>query len=200
VSPEFLARARHLRALIVKATPPFEEACERALRPLVPRPAWPEPAGRGDYYKGIVARYRHIRSPCRLDLGSRIEPSGSLVLSELQVCASTIKRPDWGSGDEAALSVVMVAAKTHPFRIERSLIADIGLHALSRRYQRGWTADDRAVLLDLAPLGSRWAAAVKAGGEFRVAAPLGQGEWVGAVSAVADRPLPVLLVRTFVDD
>jgi hypothetical protein len=79
------------------------------------------------------------------------------------------------------------------------LIADVGLHALSRRFQRGWTADDRSVLIDLAPLGTGWARAIKAGPEFRIAAPLGQGSWLGTVSEVADRPLKVLLVRTFVD-
>jgi hypothetical protein len=197
VLPEFVEKAKALRALIKRSTPAFEKAVEGTLRTLRPRPAWPEP-GRGEWYKNFVARYRAIRSPCRLDFVARVEPDGALVMNELRVTATTIKREDWGDGDEGALSVQMVAVSTHPFRIQQSLIADIGLHALARRYQRGWTADDGSVLIDLAPLGIGWAKTVKAGGTFRVAAPLGQGEWIGVVSEVRDRDLPVLLVRTYV--
>jgi hypothetical protein len=70
---------------------------------------------------------------------------------------------------------------------------------LARRYQRGWAADDGSVLVDLAPLVAGWARTIKAGGDFRVEAPLGQGAWVGAVTQIEGRDLPVLLVRTFVD-
>jgi hypothetical protein len=122
------------------------------------------------------------------------------VLTELRVAVTTIKREDWGAGDEPALSVQMVAVKTHPYRSETSLIADVGLHALARRFQRGWAADDGSVLVDLVPLGYGWARTVKAGPEFRIEAPLGQGQWVGAVSEVADRALPVLLVRSFIGE
>jgi hypothetical protein len=197
VLPEFVDKAKALRALIERSTPAFGEACESVLRTLRPRPAWPEP-GRGEWYKAFVSRYRSIRSPCRLDFVSRVEPDGALVMNELRVAATTIKREDWGEGDEGALSVQMVAVGTHPFRIQQSLIADIGLHALARRYQRGWCVDDGSVLIDLAPLGIGWAKTVKAGGTFRVAAPLGQGEWIGAVSEVTGRDLPVLLIRTYV--
>jgi hypothetical protein len=30
----------------------------------------------------------------------------------------------------------MIACRTHPYRVETSLIADVGLHALGRRFQR----------------------------------------------------------------
>jgi hypothetical protein len=199
VLPEFVDRARALRALIERATPAFDAACERVLRPLTPRPAWPEP-GRGNWYKPLVNGYRRIRSPCRLDLASRIEGDGSLVLTELRVAATTIKCAAWSEGDELALSVGMTCICTHPYRAEHSLIADVGLHALARRFQRGWAADAGSVLVDLVPLGYGWARTVKARGEFRVEAPLGQGHWVGAVSKVADRPLPVLLVRSFIGE
>jgi hypothetical protein len=196
VLPEFVDKAKALRALIERSTAAFEEAVEGTLRTLRPRPAWPEP-GRGEWYKAFVARYRAIRSPCRLDFVSRVEPDGALVITELRVAATTIKRVEWGDSDEGALSVQMTATRTHPFRAETSLIADIGLHALARRYQRGWSADDGSVLIDLTPLGYGWARTVKAGGTFRVAAPLGQGEWIGAVSEVEGRDLAVLMVRTF---
>jgi hypothetical protein len=117
----------------------------------------------------------------------------------LTAVASRIARPDW-DGDEPAISVEARAIGSHPFRIERSLLSDVGLHGLARRYQRGWAADDGSVLVDLVPLGYGWARTVKAGPEFRIEAPLGQGLWVGAVSEVPDRPLPVLLVRSFIGE
>jgi hypothetical protein len=69
---------------------------------------------------------------------TRIEKDGSLIISELSVAATTIKHEDWDDGDEPALSVVMIAVRSRPFRIERELVADVGLHALARRFQRGW--------------------------------------------------------------
>jgi hypothetical protein len=49
----------------------------------------------------------------------------------------------------------------------------------------------------MAPLGTKWAKTVKAGGEFRIPAARGDGEWLGEVTKVAGRVLPTLLVRTF---
>jgi hypothetical protein len=195
VPPEFISKARALRDLIQRETEAFEVSAERTLRPLIPRPAWPEPT-RPDWYKGLIARYRAIKSICRLDLFSRIEREGRLVLTEMTIVASRIARPDW-DGDEPALSVEMRAIATRPYRVERQLLADVGLHALGRRFQRGWAADDGSVLLDLAPLIYSWTPATKAGGEFRIAAPKGDGEWLGTVTTVESRPLPVLMVRTF---
>jgi hypothetical protein len=195
VGHEFVGRARQLRDRVARATPEFERMADRALRPLVPRPGWPAPK-RGGWLNHLTARYRAIRSVSRLDLYGRFEPDGALTMMELTAVASHIARPDW-RGDEPAISVEARAIGSHPFRVGRSLLADVGLHALARRYQRGWAADDNAVLLDLAPLGSSWASTAKAGGEFRIAAPAGQGEWIGEVTAVKDRMLPVLMVRTF---
>jgi hypothetical protein len=144
----------------------------------------------------LIARYRAIKSPCRLDLHSYIEKNGALTMIELTAVAGRIARPDW-RGDEPAISVEARAIGSHPYRVERSLLADVGLHALGRRYQRGWKIDDGSVLLDLAPLGYRWRSTTQAGGEFRIEAAQGQGEWLGSVTTVEGRQLPVLMVRTF---
>jgi hypothetical protein len=197
VAPEFVAKARALRDLIRRSTDEFEAIADRTLRPLAPRPGWPEP-GKTGWYKSLITRYRGIKSVCRLDLHTRIERDGALTMIELTAVASHIARPDW-RGDEPAISVQGRAVGSHPYRVERSLLADVGLHALARRFQRGWKADDGSVLLDLAPLGSSWASTAKAGGEFRVAAPAGEGHWIGTVTTVEGRRLPVLMVRTFVD-
>jgi hypothetical protein len=87
---------------------------------------------------------------------------------------------------------------TAPFHAEDAMLADCGLHALARRIDRGRPSDEAAVLLDLSALGYGWAATIRAGGEFRLAAPLARGEWLGTVSRVQGCDPPVLAVRTFV--
>jgi hypothetical protein len=192
VLPEFVDKARALRELIVRRTPVLEEASDHVLRILKPRPAWPKP-GRGQWYKPLIQRYRSIRWRCRLDLASRIEPhlrraAGRRVNDQMHRV---------GRGRRAG---AVGRDGRGPFGAEYSMISDIGLHAIARRYQRGWAVDDGSVLVDLGPLGYGWAARVRAGGEFRVEAPLGQGQWVAAVSRVDGRDLPVLLVRSFIGD
>jgi hypothetical protein len=131
-------------------------------------------------------------------MASRIEPDGRLVINEMRLVATRISTPEWDGGDEPALSIEMIAIGTHPLTIGRELIADIGLHALARRYERSRPNDDGSVILDLAPLGCRWASTVKQGGEFAIAAARGGGHWKGVLSRVEGRLLPVLMVRTFV--
>jgi hypothetical protein len=197
VPAEFVGKARSLRDRIAKATADFEEQANRVLYPLSPRVGWPAP-GRGDWLKGLVTRYRALKSPCRIDMASRIEPDGRLVINEMRLVATRITTPEWDGGDEPALSIEMIAIGTHPLLIERALLADVGLHALGRRFERARPNDDGAVLLDLAPLGYRWASTVRVGGQFTVAAARGDGFWKGVVSEVDGRALSVLLVRTFV--
>jgi hypothetical protein len=202
VGAEFVGRARVLRSRIALAQDAEARAIDAILRPLRPRPGWPTPE-RPNWLKLLARRYRgEIESPCRIGVASRIEPDGRFVLDELRIRATRIVREGWCDGDEPALSVEMMAVATKPYAIAVSLLADVGLHALARRFERGRPNDDGAVLLDLAPLGYRWAATVKSagpGGEFQIEAPASGGRWRGAVTLVAGRELPVLLVRTFVE-
>jgi hypothetical protein len=82
VGLEFIGRARVLRDRIVKAAPVYEAAAAEVLYSLHPRPGWPAP-GRGTWLKGIVARYRALKSLVRLDMasGRGLEPPSGFSFS-----------------------------------------------------------------------------------------------------------------------
>jgi len=122
---------------------------------------------------------------------------GKLKLGETRCAASRLRFTAWGGSEpEPAIAILMTAVFSQPphFAYEQSLIADVGLHALARRYERGEGRDDDAVLRDLAVLAHGHAAAVAAGGEFQI--PAGGGRWIGSTTLVKDTL--VLAVRTFV--
>jgi hypothetical protein len=81
------------------------------------------------------------------------------------------------------------------FRFEDALVASAPLHALARRFQRGWDLSDAAVR---AALASPRPDVLAAGGEFTV--PLPEGCWVGTVAEIEDRsePARILVVRSYI--
>lgn len=119
---------------------------------------------------------------------------GKMKLAEIRCAGGKMRFHDWDD-PEPSISIYSLGVISHPpaFAIERSLIADIGLHALARHFQRA-SRDDGDVLRHLLPLVGGYKGAVAAGGDFRIAA--GGGAWIGEVTTV--RGKPVLAVRTFV--
>jgi hypothetical protein len=96
------------------------------------------------------------------------------------------------NADELAVSVtsVTLGLQGDVLISDRRLLADVGLHALARRYERGTDRHDTAVLSDLALLAHAHESAVALGSAFTIAG------WRGEVCLVAGAP--VLCVRTFV--
>jgi hypothetical protein len=98
---------------------------------------------------------------------------------------------------DSAVAIVSTSVICAPPRFaERRLVADIGLHALARRYQRSTGWDDGAVLRDLLPLANAWGAVIAEGGDFAIPAA-GGGRWIGSATLVRDAP--VLAVRTYIE-
>ena len=106
-----------------------------------------------------------------------------------------MKFADWTGEAELAIGIWSTAVISKPpqFAFERTLLADVGLHALARRYERGAGRDDDAVLRDLAVLSHASKGAIDKGGEFAI--PAGEGKWIGSVTTV--KGSPALGVRTF---
>jgi hypothetical protein len=78
-----------------------------------------------------------------------------------------------------------------------NIVASVSLHALARRYQRGFNTTDAAILSELRELALRHEEIVEAMGEFSL--PGDGGSWVGSVARtqVDDMWEPTLTVRTF---
>jgi hypothetical protein len=146
---------------------------------------------RFDYLRDLAAKWRAQHDPGRLALLSQFD-DGRLHIAELRI--SPAKMRFEAGFEEPALSIGLHLVTMQPprFREARAIIADVGLHALARRYQRAADHADVAVLADLEALARAWRGVA---GEFRVPTPSG-GEWIGAATTV--RGGPVLAVRTFV--
>jgi hypothetical protein len=185
VPVEFIGLARAFRARI--AGPPRIDL----LRRVRPRPGF-QPMPRHAYLRRLAAEWRAQPHPGRLALLAEFD-DGRLHVAELRAAPAKMRFAAAGF-EELAITIGFHVVTMLPpkFREMSAIVADIGLHALARRYQRVADNSDEAMRADLAALAPKWR---DTAGEFRIPAPSG-GEWIGAVTTV--RGSPVLAVRTFV--
>jgi hypothetical protein len=119
-----------------------------------------------------------------------------LTMLDVRVEPSRMSWPGWAEGELALALVLRTIMLRPPAFFEVTVpLAQVGLHAIARRFQRGVDRTAAAVLRDLVPLAQAWPATIDGGREFEIPVAIG-GRWMGAVMESADAP--VLLVRTFV--
>jgi hypothetical protein len=108
--------------------------------------------------------------------------AGELRVVEVWAIPARLEHETWAE-DEPALALLLRSITIHPpeFAETNHRIVGAGLHSLARRFQRGASRSDRAVLRDLLALAEGCPAAVAAGGEFAITVP-GGGSWIGAVA------------------
>ncbi len=177
--------------------PRFEAAADAIIKPLRPRAAWPSPT-KPSYLRDVARRYRALRSICRLDLIARVVVDGKLTLRELRLAPGRMRFRGWDA-DEPSIRIVMRWLGCPDLAEGAADIAELGLHSLARRFERGRPADDGAVLRDVRAMARGYLNANDPSGEFTVETPCGR--WFGAVTIPAgegDHP-GVLTVRTFID-
>jgi hypothetical protein len=190
VPVEFVGLARVLRTRLALADAEARAEMLHFLTPLRPRPGFTPEAPRDALLRRRARRWSDLPSCGRLAAYAAFE-GGQLSLAELRAVPTKMTFPGWDGPPEPAISIISWAAVCDPphFIERRRTLADAGLHAVARRYQRGVGRDDNEVLKDLLPLGTTARA-----GEFAI--PAGGGRWIGSVTLVRDAP--VLAVRTFV--
>jgi hypothetical protein len=196
VPVEYIGLARLLRDRIGLAHARAAAAGDALIRPLRPKPNF-TPMPRHEKLRELVSRWRALPNFNRCG-GMAEFADGVLRIVELHLCPVRMRFATWNDdGDELAVALRLRLIRIAPphFAERDELVADIGLHALARRFERGADRDDAAVLSDVTVLGPAWRAAAEAGGEFGIAVPSG-GRWIGSVTRV--RGEPVLAVRTFV--
>jgi hypothetical protein len=136
--------------------------------------------------------------PCRIKLTGH-----TLHIDELPVESADTRFSEWTDGIwEPCVSVTAVTVDIAPgkYWFGCTPLAGVGLHALTRRMERGWSNADAAVMGDMLPISARHAALVDgAGGEFCIACSA--GGWLGACTMIKHdgKPLRILSVRTFVE-
>jgi hypothetical protein len=192
VPAEFLDLAHALRRRIAADEERYLEACDAIIRPLRPRPAWPSPTRRS-YLKRVAQAYALIDSLCRVRAIARVSPSGIFQIWELRVATSTLTFPAWGAAAEPSLELTFYDVSCPPF-VERSVVVgQIGIHALGRRFQRGFDNTENGVLDDLSGFVGAFAKAMRnSAKEFEIAAA--DGVWRAMLSGDGE----TLAARTYV--
>jgi hypothetical protein len=190
VPVEYVGRARALREMIAKEQQRYAAAVEKIIKPMQPRPAWPAPTA-PRYLRRMAREFSKLKSPCRIIPDAEYDGE-ELVISDLVATASSVAFDGWVEA-EPSLRLTLHILRTPPYEYGSVAVAEIGLHALARRYQRGRPATDGAVLRDLRPfLGAFRRAIETSDAEFRIAT--GAGAWFAQLSA--DRS--TIVARTFI--
>lgn len=194
---EWIGRARELRRRLSLHYIAADLRIQKLLKPIRRRegfaPKMPRPQVLQRVHDGWCAEPVGLsRLVALADLSA-----GKLRLGEVRAGGSKMRLEGWDGEPELAIALWSIAIISDPpaYAEERSLICDLGLHALARRFERGDGREDRDVLRDLLPLVDAYKATVADGGEFAIPVRAG-GTWIGRIATVKGRA--VLSVRTFV--
>jgi hypothetical protein len=202
---EYIGRARLYRSKIATANAVAEPEVERLLAPFRPRPGfvpWP----RHTMLRSLARRWGALPRGNRFpSAAKRCCDVGKIELADLWLKPSRLLQPGWSDNELAiTLSLRIVSIEPPSFSDESLIVAQIGLHALARRYERGADRTEAAVLNDLLGLAPGYVATfgdpdeIEDGDDFAIPAPAGGGFWIGAASQTGTAPK--LLVRTFIQD
>jgi hypothetical protein len=117
------------------------------------------------------------------------------AIDELRVSAIDTRFSDWAPDDfEPDLAIIHARLRVAPhcFELEVPIVASISMHALARRYQRGFDTSRAAILADVAAL-----AVAPEGNEWQVATS--GGRWVGVAAMLKHgaRTAMTPVARTF---
>jgi hypothetical protein len=138
----------------------------------------------------------------RLDTFTRLgmtvdldEDGKGILISDCRLTSLQFIMADW-PGYEPGLGAVLIRFRVAPRDVSLSTerLAFISKHALGRRFHRGATQDDEAVVADLQRLVIRHDDMLTRS-PFACRVP--SGVWAGEVTPLKGRPEKVLVVRTF---
>jgi hypothetical protein len=197
---EFLGLARAFRSAIAAEHRHAVTAAERIAIPLAGRVRLRQAPSPGAFAK-VAATWRdQIGSAGRLDL-KITATTKRLSIEETRAGPSEFRFLTWPEGDtETALVIAKTTllASFERFRFDQVPVATLPLHALARRYQRGWDNSDAAICGDLRALAAPHPETLAAGEDFNV--DVADGAWIGNVTEIQYRgePLLILAVRSFV--
>lgn len=124
---------------------------------------------------------------------------GGLSINEVRCASMSLLQVEW-SEPEPAIALALFSLRVEPRAVKEGVrvLAVVGLHALSRRYDRGDVRTDVGMLRDLIPIVTEWPSLVKQPGNFAI--PAGGGMSRGEVLPVvlSNEAMTVVSVRTFI--
>jgi hypothetical protein len=134
----------------------------------------------------------------RLGLGPK-----HLHLEQIRLVAASKQRQEWNrSEDGLSLSRVVIRADDHHIDTRISVLVNVSMHALGRRYERGGARTDDTVMADLQALTTAYPDTIRRplDSEFKISA--GSGFWIGTTEMVRNQGgyrIPIMSTRTFVE-
>jgi hypothetical protein len=141
-------------------------------------------------------QYRQLPSAGRLSLKVERDKHG-LRIEELRVAAGRVRFCSWAGDasdpDIGVMRIELQATSWGQCYVVGDLVASISLHALGRRFQRGFRTDDESILSELKALALCHADIVETLGDFSIAGD--GGTWVGEIG-LRDA-MPVMAIRSF---
>jgi hypothetical protein len=202
VPHEFIGQARlfcaRIDAAAKLASATVLRICADARAVVQRRPTW-----RGEHFSGFERQWRQTipdEGRIRLEI---TRSKRALVITEFRLTRSSYEDIRWSHPfPEASVGLMLCTFRlTTPaaFECKRLAIATLGIHAIARRYQRGFNNTDRAIQTDILELAINASRLLDADSET-FAIPCPSGRWVGAIEIVRLSGAPdqrLLNVRSF---
>ncbi|MBW4091914.1 MAG: hypothetical protein HIU82_12530 [Proteobacteria bacterium] len=196
---QFLGEARAFRDAVCASDRRVNAATTAVCRPIIRR-FTTRPQLRPGAMIDVTRAWRDtVTDDFTLDTQVRAHPKKGLSIAELRLASARWKNTEWGGAESApGVSLVLMLLSTENDRLTFTVtpVANLLLHALGRRFQRGDGHDTAAILRDLRPLG-----AVIETSDVEI--PVSAGRWVGERVTVRDdvenRNVPMLHVQTFLN-
>jgi hypothetical protein len=196
VPAQNIGQARGFRVRVINSYGEWDSGIERLLAPF--RGKNTSPLSRRTLLKQLPAAWRSLAPFGRLRLHVA-DKTGGPVISEVRLAPTSLLQGDW-TGPESAVAIVLFSLRVEPHAVgdKVRVLAMVGQHALSRRYQRAEYSDS-AVLTDLQPIVTAWPTVIRRPGDFTV--PAGSGIWRGETVRLVlnGEAMTVMSVRTFVN-
>jgi hypothetical protein len=200
VDAQFQGLARHMRERLKATASECNTEIDRITAGAVAR-SRRSPIPRAETLIGVARQWRALPSFGRLDLTVQLGKR-SLYIQELRVCPADFRAAHW-TVDERSFSVCGLVLDIAPFRFDFGVpnLITIGMHAVSRWFQRGLVTTDQQFMADMQTLVRAHAELVCGddGSQFEIAT--NGGRFVGslvaardATSGAVDKPA---VVRTF---
>ena len=199
VPAEFVGKARAFRARIGAEDAVVGQTIQRIVAPLEARRRR-KATFRAEQLIDAERAFRRVPAAGRLTLNIERDKHG-LRIEEFRAAAGDFRFCSWADGatdpDVGVVKVVLQATSWGAVGATSNIVASVSLHALARRFQRGFNISDEAILGELRGLALRHAEIIEALGEFSIACD--GGSWVGEVAKaeIAGVSVAMLAVRTF---
>ena len=201
VTREFLGLARAFRTATVADHAASLAAVERIVFPLQARCQLRQPPGPRAYTQ-VMEWAERVPSIGRLDLKITNGQRGRVSVTEIRLAPSQFRFERWkGDGADDVVVVVRTKLMASAERVQftSTSVACVSLHALARRYQRGWDNSNEAICRDLLTLANVPSEILERGGEFSTAPVADGGRWLGRPTEVDEGGVPIVIaaIRSF---